>query len=1100
MKLLLQQKMVKKLFSKILLALLLIVSLNAQDSTTTIRELPLRTALSGGDAFYVMTATDDSYHSLLDSLKTFISDYITGNQNTWTDNQTFEDITQFTAQTTFWNQTDLYGNVYLNAPVELDTDAEFDGDMDFTLDSQFILPQRSTNTTLGSMRLLTDPENGSKVAVGFVTEATNEEYLADRTWVNEWKDTADIGIDLADIKYKPLSVAVTGVDSVLQASGSISVYELAHLDNVNLNIQTQFNRIQDDTTNWKTAYTKRVDTWNYPLYFNSNTASLLYNTTHFTTSSNQLTANQITFASNNGVTGNNVNLGGTLTISTPQDLQTTASPTFDDLTLNGELNQEGIGANTFDGDLETDNYVSQLTGWQISAAGAGDFRELYADEMYVKAFITDISQALAGSDFVTKSVAILSRDFTTPATSSTIYVEDLPGQANTAVFETGDWIRLRIINRTVGIVVSDFWGTVSSYSDLSDGEQSWTLTRQTGTSSQTIYKGAVVLDYGTSGDAVIERTVIGSNAPYGRVATWTSNPYTGGNYEVLVQYGILDGISGLSGAGFYAKDNIYISDVSGGTGIEFVSSTTKSVTSGFSAWNPSNPKLFVGNSNYYLDWNNLSAGVLNMKGSIVITGGSGIGNLTDANLDNIDDGSTYGRILQTDISAGHILLSETVGDLDDVTDGTNYGKVLKTDISSGHILLSETVGDLDDISDGTNYGKILKTDISSGHILLSESVGDLDDIDDGTNYERVAATDISAGHITLVSQQASININSTTFGNSGIQLQYNGGSPRAYIGNGSTQYLQYTGGSLSFSGALSAATGTFAGKITAGTVQIGNDVASYYDGIYMATNDYWLSSGYFKAANGRISFDASGFLIKSSLSGSRIEFSSASGVVMKDDVGTYGSFGTDGDIVAQNVSAFYVSSGNYNTTGNYRKDGTSLAFSISPGNSKYYGTNSGGTIGYYDLPSGGGWSGNATSDLDMNTYDILDAGEITATSVIIDDASTNTTIKLGTNTGEYNELFSRGIGATSNYRDFRIAANAIELRTATIDEGTASALALSINNNQDVVFSNDIILGSPSVVTTSSSTGTAGMISWDASYIYVCIGTNTWKRISLSSF
>jgi hypothetical protein len=35
---------------------------------------------------------------------------------------------------------------------------------------------------------------------------------------------------------------------------------------------------------------------------------------------------------------------------------------------------------------------------------------------------------------------------------------------------------------------------------------------------------------------------------------------------------------------------------------------------------------------------------------------------------------------------------------------------------------------------------------------------------------------------------------------------------------------------------------------------------------------------------------------------------------------------------------------------------------------------------------------------------------------------------------------------------------------------------------------------------TSSATGTAGMISVDASYIYVCTATNTWKRAALSTF
>jgi len=34
----------------------------------------------------------------------------------------------------------------------------------------------------------------------------------------------------------------------------------------------------------------------------------------------------------------------------------------------------------------------------------------------------------------------------------------------------------------------------------------------------------------------------------------------------------------------------------------------------------------------------------------------------------------------------------------------------------------------------------------------------------------------------------------------------------------------------------------------------------------------------------------------------------------------------------------------------------------------------------------------------------------------------------------------------------------------------------------------------------AAATGTAGMICWDASYIYICTATDTWKRASLASW
>ena len=34
----------------------------------------------------------------------------------------------------------------------------------------------------------------------------------------------------------------------------------------------------------------------------------------------------------------------------------------------------------------------------------------------------------------------------------------------------------------------------------------------------------------------------------------------------------------------------------------------------------------------------------------------------------------------------------------------------------------------------------------------------------------------------------------------------------------------------------------------------------------------------------------------------------------------------------------------------------------------------------------------------------------------------------------------------------------------------------------------------------STATGTVGQISWDANYIYICVNTNTWKRVALTTW
>jgi len=52
-------------------------------------------------------------------------------------------------------------------------------------------------------------------------------------------------------------------------------------------------------------------------------------------------------------------------------------------------------------------------------------------------------------------------------------------------------------------------------------------------------------------------------------------------------------------------------------------------------------------------------------------------------------------------------------------------------------------------------------------------------------------------------------LNDTTFGNQGIQLEYNGGTPRAYIGDGGSNFLEFDGTTLNVSGTI--AVGSFPG-------------------------------------------------------------------------------------------------------------------------------------------------------------------------------------------------------------------------------------------------------------------------------------------------
>lgn len=98
---------------------------------------------------------------------------------------------------------------------------------------------------------------------------------------------------------------------------------------------------------------------------------------------------------------------------------------------------------------------------------------------------------------------------------------------------------------------------------------------------------------------------------------------------------------------------------------------------------------------------------------------------------------------------GDIDLANVVGDLDDIPNGADYGRILVTDISAGHILLSACSGDLDDIADGT-YGKVATTSISAGKIVLTGGAGVTGTLSVG--YSEAKCTDPDADQTSANSQ------------------------------------------------------------------------------------------------------------------------------------------------------------------------------------------------------------------------------------------------------------------------------------------------------------------------------------------------------------
>jgi len=219
--------------------------------------------------------------------------------------------------------------------------------------------------------------------------------------------------------------------------------------------------------------------------------------------------------------------------------------------VNGDLDVTGY--------VSVPGYVSQLTGYRITAAGAGDFRYLYADELHAKSFIADLEQALAGGQIICKSVTSLGSNFTNPATggTATLTVRDLPSAENVATFQSGDYVGLRVFTRTAGaLTITETFGVVTAYADQAGGVQTWTFTRGTGANgggmaaSTVVATDAVVIDYGVSGNGCHEVNAIDGafsvNSPYSQTWTWTTSPIPA-NRVMRTRAGNLRGISGVPG-------------------------------------------------------------------------------------------------------------------------------------------------------------------------------------------------------------------------------------------------------------------------------------------------------------------------------------------------------------------------------------------------------------------------------------------------------------------------------------------------------------------------------------------------------------------------
>jgi hypothetical protein len=64
--------------------------------------------------------------------------------------------------------------------------------------------------------------------------------------------------------------------------------------------------------------------------------------------------------------------------------------------------------------------------------------------------------------------------------------------------------------------------------------------------------------------------------------------------------------------------------------------------------------------------------------------------------------------------------------------------------------------------------------------------------------------------------------------------------------------------------------------------------------------------------------------------------------------------------------------------------------------------------------------------------------------------------------------------------------------------GTLAANVVATFSNSNVIIGGNLIVSNSYVPTANSSAGSKGQISYDSSYVYVCIADNNWRRANLA--
>ena len=363
-------------------------------------------------------------------------------------------------------------------------------------------------------------------------------------------------------------------------------------------------------------------------------------------------------------------------------------------------------------------FLSGLTGWQITPTGTAEFNNVWVrGELHASIFVMDEFHASGGTlyiapagkleldaivytttgveailDIRTTSVSGSGSQLDIRTTSgagsgtqiTSRWIENYfeitdPPSGHAMILAAGDIIRCKALGLGgVGINLWDVWGVVTRVEDMTDYYRYYYERKSGGADDLIIPAGTAIISYGAPGDGRIYLTADQNYAPYMQVFLTGVEPWNG-DIRPTTRIGRLDGVGlpGVSGIEQYGM--VTSTDLSDASAPYIVNSNlqmfsynvdsewnngnpTARITSGGAfklgtdidnaattglEFNPTTGALIIGNASY--------PGTVNVTGVITVqSGSSGIGTFSDANLDNIANGATYGRINNTIIGGGYI--------------------------------------------------------------------------------------------------------------------------------------------------------------------------------------------------------------------------------------------------------------------------------------------------------------------------------------------------------------------------------------------------------------------------------------------------------------